>query len=90
MGELLSLVGMNPDVADRYPHDFSGGQRRRIGVAGALALNPGFLILGEPVSGLDVSIQAQVLSLLEELQDRLDLTYLFIAHDLGARAAHLL
>ena len=81
---------MNPDVADRYPHDFSGGQRPRIGVARALAFNPGFLILDEPVSAPDVSIRAQVLSLLEELQDRSGLTYLFIAHDLGGRAAHLL
>jgi len=80
VGELLSLVGMNPNVADRYPHEFSGGQRQRIGVARALALNPGFLILDEPVSALDVSIQAQVLNRLEELQDRLALTYPCRAH----------
>ncbi len=81
--ELLRLVGLNPYFVNRYPHEFSGGQRQRIGIARALALNPDLIICDEPISSLDVSIQAQVVNLLEELQGRLGLTYLFIAHDLS-------
>jgi oligopeptide transport system ATP-binding protein len=81
--ELLRVVGLNPYFINRYPHEFSGGQRQRIGVARALAVNPSFIVCDEPISALDVSIQAQIINLLEDLQEQFGLTYLFIAHDLS-------
>ena len=81
--ELLRVVGMNPNFTNRYPHEFSGGQRQRIGIARALAVEPSFIVCDEPISALDVSIQAQIINLLEKLQEQFDLTYLFIAHDLS-------